>query len=102
MPFIRRNWTATEADEWTKEDWITIILSPLSYFLLTMGVALSLLLFWYGYLILAVGIVLTAVMHWIIDPKLKAISSEYEKKQQDYLHDLEASVRWKKNPTRES
>ncbi len=102
MPFIRRNWTATEADEWTKEDWITIILSPLIYFLLTIGVALSLFLFWYGYLILAVGIVLTAVMHWIIDPKLKAISSEYEKKQQDYLHDLEASVRWKKNPTRES
>ena len=101
MPFIRRNWTATEADEWTKEDWITIILSPLSYFLLTIGVALSLLLFWYGYLILAVGIVLAAVMHWIIDPKLKAISAEYEKKQQDYLHDLEASVRWKKNPTRE-
>ena len=41
-------------------------------------------------------------MHWIIDPKLKALSAEYEKKQQDYLHDLEASVRWKKNPTRES
>ncbi len=102
MPFIRRNWTATEADEWTKEDWITIILSPLIYFLLTIGVALSLFLFWYGYLILAVGIVLAAVMHWIIDPKLKAISAEYETKQQDYLHDLEASVRWKKNPTRES
>ncbi len=101
MPFIQRNWTATEADEWTKEDWITIILSPLIYFLLTIGVALSLFLFWYGYLILAVGIVLTAVMHWIIDPKLTAISAEYEKKQQDYLHDLEASVRWKKNPTRE-
>ena len=95
MPFIRRTWTAIEADEWTKEDWITIILSPLSYILLTVGAALSLLLFWYGYLLLAVGIALTAVMHWIIDPKLKAISAEYEKKQQDYLHDLEASVRWK-------
>ncbi len=101
MAFIRRNWTAIEADEWTKEDWITIILSPLIYVLLTLGAALSLLLFWYGYLILALGIVLTAVMHWIIDPKLKAISAEYEKKQKDYLHDLEASVRWKKNPTRE-
>ncbi len=96
MAFIRRNWTAIEADEWTKEDWITIILSPLIYVLLTIGAALSLLLFWYGYLILALGIVLTAVMHWIIDPKLKAISEEYEKKQQAYLHELEASVRWKK------
>ncbi len=96
MAFIRRNWTATEADEWTKEDWITIILSPLIYVLLTIGAALSLLLFWYGYLILALGIVLTAVMHWVIDPKLKAISEEYEKKQQAYLNELEASVRWKR------
>ncbi len=35
MAFIRRNWTAIEADEWTKEDWITIILSPLIYFPVT-------------------------------------------------------------------
>ena len=102
MPFIRRTWTAIEADEWTKEDWIVIFLSPLSYVLLTLGVALSLLLLWYGYVMLIAGIVITALLHWIIDPKLKAISAEYEKKQQDYLHDLEASVRWKKNPTRKS
>jgi hypothetical protein len=95
MPFIRRTWTAIEADEWTKEDWIAIVLSPLSYLLLTLGGMLSLLLFWYGYLLLAAGIALTALLHWVIDPKLKAISSEYEKKQQTYLHELEASVRWK-------
>ena len=95
MPFIRRTWTAIEADEWTKEDWIAIILSPLSYVLLTLGVALSLLLLWYGYVMLIVGIVLTAVLHWVIDPKLKAISEEYEKKQQDYLYQLEEKVRWK-------
>ena len=56
MPLIRRTWTAIEADEWTKEDWIAIILSPLIYVLLTIGTALSLLLLWYGYVMLiAIG-----------------------------------------------
>ena len=95
MPYIRRTWTAIEADEWTKEDWIAIILSPLIYVLLTLGVALSLFLLWYGYVMLIAGIVFTVVLHWVIDPKLKAISEEYEKKQQDYLYQLEEKVRWK-------
>ncbi len=96
MPFIRRTWTAVEADEWTKEDWIAIILSPLAYFLLTLGIALACMLMWQGYVITAAGIVCTALMHWVIDPKLTAISEEYETKQHEYLEDLENSVRWKK------
>jgi hypothetical protein len=95
---VRRRWTAIEADEWTREDWFAIILSPLCYVLVTLGAALSILLLWYGFVLLIVGFVLIAVMHWIIDPKLKAISSEYEKRQQHYLHELEESVRWKKPP----
>ena len=91
---IRRNWTALEADEWTKEDWITILISPIVYFLLAIGVALSFLLLWYGFVILGVAIVLLVLMHWIIDPKLKAISEEYETKQHEYLEDLEESIRW--------
>ena len=94
MPLIRRSWTAHQADEWTREDWITIVLSPICYTLLMLGVALSLLLRPAGYVMLVVGVVLTAVMHWIIDPKLKAISEEYESKQQEYLRELEEKVRW--------
>jgi hypothetical protein len=94
MSWIKRKWTPAEADNWTKEDWFTIILSPLAYIFLMIGIGLSFLLLWYGFLILAVGIGLTAAMHWIIDPKLKVISSEYEKKQKDYLEKLENSVRW--------
>jgi len=94
MSFIKRNWNPGEADEWTKEDWITIIISPLNYILLTIGTGLSLLLLPIGFLILALGIVLTIVMHWIIDPKLKAISNEYEEKQHAYLNELEKKVRW--------
>ncbi len=94
MQLIRRTWTAAKADEWTLEDWISIVLSPICYVLLTLGVALSLLLLTSGYVMLIAGIVLTAVLHWIIDPKLRAISAEYETKQQEYLRELEERVRW--------
>ena len=94
MSWIRTKWTAQEADEWTKEDTITVIISPIIYLLLTIGVALACMFMWQGYVLTAVGLVLTYVMHKIIDPKLKAISEEYEKKQQEYLKDLEASTRW--------
>ncbi len=91
---IRRRWSAIEADEWTKEDWIAILLSPLCYVLITIGAALAILLQVSGYIMLAVGIAMTVFLHLVIDPKLKAISNEYETRQQDYLRELEAKVRW--------
>jgi ABC-type transport system involved in cytochrome bd biosynthesis fused ATPase/permease subunit len=96
MSFIRRDWTTREADEWTKEDWIVIIISPVIYILVMIGVALSFLLLPVGFIILAIGIVATIIMHWIIDPKLKAISDEYERRQKEYISELERSVRWEK------
>lgn len=94
MSFIRRTWTAREADEWTREDLITVIISPLCYIILTLGVIWSLLLQPIGFILLGFGGLLTYIMHWIIDPKLRSISEEYEKKQKEYLEDLERSVRW--------
>jgi hypothetical protein len=94
MSLIKRTWTAEEADRWTKEDYITFVISPLVYLLLMIGTALSLLLLWYGFVLLALGIVLMLVMIWIIDPKLKAISLDYEIKQKHYLEDLEKIERW--------
>ena len=96
MSFIRRDWDSVHADEWTKEDWITIILSPLAYIFLCIGTGLSILLLPIGFITLAIGIILTILMHWIIDPKLKVISSEYEKRQHEYLVELERKVRWEK------
>ena len=95
MSLIKRNWTAAEADEWTKEDWFAIIISPIAYILIMLGTALSFLLLWTGFVVLGLGIVATIVMHKIIDPKLKAISDEYESKQKDYILKLERSVRWR-------
>ena len=34
------------------------------------------------------------VMHWVIDPKLKVISNEYEKRQLEYIDELERKARW--------
>ena len=92
---IRRKWTPEEADNWTKEDIITIIISPIAYMFIMLGVALSIFLLTWGFIMLILGVVLTAVMHWIIDPKLKAISSEYEKRQKEYIESLEKIVSWR-------
>jgi hypothetical protein len=50
---------------------------------------------WQGFVVLVASIVLIYVMHWIIDPKLLAISREYEKKQEQYLDELEETMHWK-------
>jgi len=94
MAFIRREWTAAAADDWCKEDWLAIIISPLAYVALAVGTALSFLLLPVGFLILGIAIVLIFLMHWVIDPKLKKISIDYEKKQKDYLEQLEKITRW--------
>ncbi len=96
MSWIKRRWTAAEADVWTKEDYLTFVISPLVYVLLMIGTALSLFLLWYGFLLLGVGLALMLLMLWIIDPKLKAISGDYEIKQKHYLEALEKIVRWEK------
>ena len=94
MAFIKRRWTPKEADEWRKEDWIAILLSVLAYITITVGSALSFLLLTSGFIILGIGILLTLLMYWVIDPKLKMISSEYEKKQKEYLLQLEKIQTW--------
>ena len=94
MSWIKREWTSEEADRWSKEDYLTFLISPLIYFLMAVGATLSLLLYWYGFVLLGISLVLIFVMIWIIDPKLKAISQDYEIKQKQYLEDLEKISRW--------
>lgn len=91
---IKREWTPEEADEWTKEDWVAIVLAPLAYIALMLGIAFSILAMPVGYVILAAGAILTALMHLVIDPKLRAVSEEYEKRQREYLEELERIERW--------
>jgi dipeptide/tripeptide permease len=94
MRFINRNWTPETADEWKKEDYISILLSSFSYIFLMIGTALAFLFIPVGFILLGIGIVLSLLMFWVIDPKLKVISTKYEKKQKDYLLKLDEIQKW--------
>lgn len=94
MSFIRRDWTPRQADEWTREDTITVIISPLIYMMILVGGAMSALLMPAGFAILGLGVVLLLLMIWIINPKLSAISKGYEEKQKGYIEELERKIRW--------
>nr|MCS5652007.1 hypothetical protein [Candidatus Neomarinimicrobiota bacterium] len=89
MQIIKREWTPESADEMHKEDWFAIVFSVIAYISLMVGTAMSALLIPTGFFILIIGILATIIMYWIIDPKLRAISSEYEKQEKDYLLKLE-------------
>jgi Na+/proline symporter len=95
-PLIKRRWSAAEAEEWTREDWIVIVLSPFVMAAFMLGVASILLLRPDGFVLTLFALVGTVLIYWVIDPKLKAISSEYEQRQARYLEELERGLRWEK------
>ena len=91
---MRRKWTPQEADEWTREDYWALVFSSLAYMLIMVGTGLLLLLPLWGALVSLAGLVAAGVMYWIIDPKLRTISTEYEARQKQYLSDLERTMKW--------
>ncbi len=93
-PLIKREWTADEAQEWTREDWIAIVLSPLIYGLIMLGLVNVLLLRPGGLTMLALAAIGWGVIYWVIDAKLRAVSAEYEQSQARYLTRLERSMTW--------
>ena len=93
-PLIRRSWTAEQAGEWTREDWIVIVLSPLVFASILFGLTKLLLLQISGLWLLLAAIAGAAAIYWVIDPKLRAVSQEFETTQAKYLEELERSVRW--------
>jgi hypothetical protein len=94
MNLFRKEWTPAEADEWTIHDTVAVIISPLIYLLITIGCMLSFLLIPVGFVLLAVGLILLIVLIRVINPKLGAISEGYEKKQKQYIEELERKVKW--------
>jgi hypothetical protein len=91
---VRRSWTPEEADAWSREDWIAIVLSPVIMALGMVGAANLFLGRVSGAVELLVGTVLAVVMFWVIDPKLRAVSADYEARQARYLERLEQRMRW--------
>ena len=47
-----------------------------------------------GFVMLVGAIVATGIIFWVIDPKLKAVSAEYEEQQEQYVKELEQRLRW--------
>ncbi len=94
-PLIRRTWTAQQASEWTREDWIVIVLSPLVLACILFGLTQLLLLRPFGIGLCIAAAAGAATIYWVIDPKLRAVSEEFETTQARYLEELERSVRWR-------
>jgi len=93
-PIIRRAWTAEQSVEWTREDWIVIVLSPLVFACTMFGLTKLLLLQVSGVWLSLAAVAGAAAIYWVIDPKLRAVSLEFEATQAKYLEELERSVRW--------
>jgi hypothetical protein len=93
-PLIKRKWTAEEAQDWTREDWIAIVLSPMVYGLIMFGLVNVLLLRPSGFTMLGLAVLGCGVIYWVIDPKLRAVSMEYELQQTRYVSRLEQRMNW--------
>jgi Na+/proline symporter len=91
-PLIRRQWDAASANEWTREDWIVIVLSPTSFACILIGLTKVLLQQWTGLWMLALAVISAGVAYWVIDPKLRAVSSDYEQQQARYLVEQEGRL----------
>lgn len=91
---LKRNWTAAEADQWSKEDFAAAALGVLAFVAVAFGTPYAFLLRPAGFALFFGGVGLGALMLWIIGPKLNAVSADYEKKQKRYLEDLEKIMRW--------
>jgi hypothetical protein len=87
---------AYDSEEWNGTDLLACILSAISYLSILSGTTLLFLNQWTGYLLTSIALVSAAVMFIVIDPKLRRISSEYEKKQKGYLEELDRIIEWKK------
>jgi len=98
-PLIKRDWSAEEAQDWSREDWIAIILSPMVYGLILFGLVNLLLLRGHGFTMLLLAAAGCAVIYWVIDPKLRAVSTEYEQRQSQYVARLERRMQWDAAPS---
>ena len=96
MSLFRTNWTPEEADRWTRHDLLACLFGVLAFVLVTVGVAGSLLLQPWGYGCLALAAVFTWLTFKVIDPKLRALSGDFERKQAEYLDAVERQNRWER------
>ena len=80
--------------EWSRDDLLACILSGLAYFNVLAGTALLFLNQWVGWVMTGITVLQVWLMYVTIDPKLKMVSGAFEKKQQEYLEELDKMIEW--------
>ena len=96
MRIFGEKWTSASADEWTRHDFVASVLATASYFLVGIGTAGVLLLKLWGVVALAAGVLSVVLMYLVIDPKLRAMSETFARRQQEFLDHVEKTTRWEK------
>ncbi len=91
---MAKHYTPEQAEKWGWEELVACILSPASYIFVSLGLALAILLIPVGWVYLAIGLISTLLMYFVIDPKLRAISDEYERNQAEFLKHVESVSKW--------
>jgi hypothetical protein len=89
-----KGWTPARADEWTIHDLLASVLSVVAYTLVAVGTAGALLLRTWGFVALVVGVVCVALMYLVIDPKLRAMSRAFARRQDEFLQHVDRTTRW--------
>jgi small-conductance mechanosensitive channel len=94
MELLRKDWSPDQADEWTIHDLLASILSVVAYMLTAIGVAGALLLQAWGFVALVIGVASVVLMYRVIDPKLRAMSEAFAKRQDEFLKHVDKTTRW--------
>ena len=94
MSLFKKNWTAEDADRWTVHDFLACLFGVLAFVLVTTGVAGAMLLQTWGFITLGLSVLFTWLTFKVIDPKLRALSESFEKKQAGFLDSVEKHNRW--------
>jgi len=86
--------TGKAGREWTTDDLLACVLSALAYFNGLAATALVVMGNLTGWILAVATVFELILMFKIIDPKLKNVSENFEKKQKQYLEELDRIVEW--------
>jgi hypothetical protein len=94
MTLLENDWTPETADQWTRHDLIASILSPLVYILATIGGAYAVFGNPLGWWLLTMAVALSLMLWAIIDRKLRVQSIAFAKHEEEHKEIVEERNRW--------
>lgn len=97
MGLLHNDWKPDQADEWGVHDLLACALAVVSYTTIAIGTAGALLLRTWGFVALVVGVISAVLMYVVIDPKLRAMSTAFAERQDEYLRHVERTTRWEQS-----